>query len=399
MTNTYGRILSVDDDLKLREKIATYLEDSGFVVYEANNGEEALETCRLKKPDLVLCDLEMPVMDGLELLEILRKEFPELPVIIVSGTDRIKSVIDALRIGACDFIAKPITNLTVLEHAVCKALERGRLVVENRNYRLELEEKNIQLTQSLGQLEEDQNAGKSVQQKLLPQPQFDFKNYTFSHKVIPSLYLSGDFVDYFQISQNKVGFYIADVSGHGASSAFVTVLVKSIVERILHIYQLGQDETILQPDRVLKKISDEILNAKLGKYLTMIYCILDLDENSIVYSVGGHYPNPIIWDGKTATYLQGSGFAVGIFKDAKFQTSTLKLPNEFVLAMFSDGIFEIMNGDMKQKEEKLLSLVNHAKLEINDIFSPLGIKSEEGQPDDITLFLMNRTAVCNHVNK
>lgn len=397
--NSYGRILTVDDDSKLREKIATYLEDIGFVVNEANNGEEAIELFKIKKPDLVLCDLQMPIMDGLELIERLKKESPETPIVAMSGTDKMSTVLDALRLGAWDFIAKPISNMTVLEHVVCKTLERGRLVIENKKYRLELEEKNLQLTQSLGQLKEDQNAGKSVQQKLLPAPHFLFKDYAFSHVVIPSLYLSGDFVDYFQITQNKIGFYIADVSGHGASSAFVTVLLKSLVEHFLNDYQLRQDDTILHPEKVLKHLSDDILNAKLGKYLTMIYCVLDLDENKLVYSVGGHYPNPVIWDGQQANYLEGSGFAVGIFKDAKFESQTYKLPEEFSLAMFSDGVFEIMKGaDLKAKEKTLLSLVNNSQLGVDDVLSPLGLKEGEC-PDDITLLLMNRKVPCNHMNK
>jgi len=280
-------------------------------------------------------------------------------------------------------------------------LERGRLVIENRNYRAQLEEKNMQLTQSLGQLKEDQDAGKSVQQKLLPKPIFELNEYIFSHVVIPSLYLSGDFVDYFAISQDKIGFYIADVSGHGASSAFVTVLLKSLVEQMLSNYQTRNDELILNPDRVLKQISDDILQAKLGKYLTMIYGVLDLKENQLVYSVGGHYPNPVIWNGKVATFLEGTGFAVGIFKDARFESHTCPLPEQFSLAMFSDGIFEILHGkNLQEKEERLLEIVNKSQLSVEDILSSLGIKNESGCPDDITLLLMNRNDVCNkHISK
>jgi len=401
MVDSYGRILSVDDDPDIRKRISTYLEDSGFIVFEASNGKEALNLFASKKPDLVLCDLIMPEMSGLELLEILKKESPETPIIVISATEVMGDVIEALRLGAWDYIVKPITNMAVLEHAVCRALERGRLVIENRNYRAQLEEKNMQLTQSLGQLKEDQDAGKSVQQKLLPKPIFELNEYIFSHVVIPSLYLSGDFVDYFAISREKIGFYIADVSGHGASSAFVTVLLKSLVEQMLSNYQTRNDELILNPDRVLKHISDDILQAKLGKYLTMIYGVLDLKENQLVYSVGGHYPNPVIWNGKVATFLEGTGFAVGIFKDARFESHTCPLPEQFSLAMFSDGIFEILHGkNLQEKEERLLELVNKSQLSVEDILSSLGIKNESGCPDDITLLLMNRNEVCNkHISK
>lgn len=207
-------------------------------------------------------------------------------------------------------------------------------------------------------------------------------------------------LDYFQITKDKIGFYIADVSGHGASSAFVTVLLKSLVEQFLTNYQLRKDELILHPDEVLKHLSDDILNAKLGKYLTMIYGVLDLDENVMIYSIGGHYPNPIIWDGKTTTYLQGSGFAVGIFKDAKFKSITYRLPETFSLAMFSDGIFEIMKGNnLEEKEKELLALVNKMQLSVDDVLVPLGVRNDDAGPDDITLLLMNRNEICNQVSK
>ncbi|MBS0289144.1 MAG: fused response regulator/phosphatase [Proteobacteria bacterium] len=398
MANSYGRILAVDDDIKLREKIVTYLEDSGFDVYEANNGKEALEVFYKRKPDLVLCDLQMPEMDGLTLLEHIQKESPGTLFIIMSGVEFMSEVISALHLGASDFMVKPISNMAVLEHIVCKALERGRLVAENKKYRIELEKKNAQLTQSLSQLKEDQDAGKSVQQKLFPQPHFKFRDYSFSHKVIPSLYLSGDFVDYFQITENKIGFYIADVSGHGASSAFVTVLLKSLMGRLLTNYQIRQNKVILKPELVLKHINDEILNAKLGKYLTMIYCILDLDDNSLHYSIGGHYPNPVIWDGDTTSYLKGDGFAVGVYENAKFQSYRYDLPSQFSLAMFSDGIFEIMEGrNLQEKENKLLALINKSQLKVEEILTPLGLKNENSGPDDITLLLMNRGAVLEQI--
>ncbi|HRE32540.1 MAG TPA: SpoIIE family protein phosphatase, partial [Candidatus Berkiella sp.] len=92
----------------------------------------------------------------------------------------------------------------------------------------------------------------------------------FTHRVIPSLYLSGDFIDYFEINQDKIIFYIADVSGHGASSAFITILLKSFIEKIVLNYQMGYDDNVLHPEKVLKLLSDEILKVKLGKYLTMI---------------------------------------------------------------------------------------------------------------------------------
>jgi len=391
MIDTYGSILSVDSEPKFRKQIVDYLEDNGFSMLEASSKDEALAVFRQKKPDLVLSGLSIS-KDKFELIEVVKRESPETAVVVVSNRDDSDDIVEALRIGAWDFILKPLDNMAVLEHTVCRALERGRLVSENKKYRHELEKKNFQLSNSLMQLKEDQKAGRNLQQQLLPKSYAKFGNYTFSHRVIPSLYLSGDFVDYFEISKDLFGFYIADVSGHGASSAFVTVLIKSYIDQLRENHHIRRDNVIVNPDKVLKIISDNLLDAKLGKYLTMVFGVLDMKKNVLHYSIGGHYPNPILYDGENANYLLGGGFAVGIFKDAIFEKITYQLPEEFTLTMFSDGIFEIMEGkDLYEKENKILALMTNVKDGIKTLLNAFNVKNIENHPDDIALLLINRT--------
>ncbi|MFZ7125058.1 MAG: sigma 54-interacting transcriptional regulator [Desulfobacterales bacterium] len=134
-----GRILAIDDEPVIRENIATYLEDSGFTVLQAANGLKGLEIARVSQPDVILLDLRMPEMDGLEFLDRVARECPGTPVIVVSGTGVLQDAIEALRSGARDFITKPILDMAVLEHAVRKAMEHSRLLLENRRYREHLE--------------------------------------------------------------------------------------------------------------------------------------------------------------------------------------------------------------------------------------------------------------------
>lgn len=392
MESSYGRILSVDNEPAFRQEVNSYLEDSGFTTFEATTNKEGLKLFREKKPDLVLSSLQMMDENGLELLDAIRNESPETPVIVISKTEGVDNLLEALHLGAWDYIIKPIKNMAVLEHAVCRALERGRLVIENKRYRDELEEKNIQIGRSLAQLKEDQKAGKSVQQQLLPKSEISFGNYHFSHKVLPSLYLSGDYVDYFQVNDSMLGFYIIDVSGHGASSAFVTVMIKSLIEQLLLKYQMGNDDSILHPEKVLKWISDNILQAKLGKYLTMIFCLINKKDNTLRYSIGGHYPNPIVVEKDKAKYIEGKGFAVGIFKQAEFTTRECSLPNEFTLCLLSDGIFEVIEGENSDaKEQALLKLVKESEGNIQTILELTGTNRDFGFPDDIAILLVKKT--------
>jgi response regulator RpfG family c-di-GMP phosphodiesterase len=134
------KILTVDDDEFVREVLAAYLEDSGYDVLQADNGRTGLEIFRSEAPDLVMLDLRMPEMDGLEVLGKITEESPDTPVILVSGMGTIGDAIKALKLGAWDYIAKPIHDMGVLEHAVDKALERAEFIEQRKRYREHLEE-------------------------------------------------------------------------------------------------------------------------------------------------------------------------------------------------------------------------------------------------------------------
>ncbi len=132
-------VLVIDDEDIVRDSISTYLEDSGFIVDQAADGREGLERFRAVTPDVVLLDLRMPRMDGLEVLEAMAGELARVPVIVVTGAGVLQDAVAALRLGAFDFVTKPIVDMAVLEHAVNRALERTRLRDENRRYQAHLE--------------------------------------------------------------------------------------------------------------------------------------------------------------------------------------------------------------------------------------------------------------------
>lgn len=382
-----AKILTIDDEYVLRQSVVAYLEDSGFTVIESDNGVSGLELFYKEQPDLVLTDLQMPKLGGLSVLAEITEKSPTTPVIVISGAGGMDEVIEALRLGAWDYLTKPITDLAVLEHAICKALERKKLIAENKLYATKLEH-NLRI------LEEDQAAGRSVQMKLLPDNELKIGNYTFSHSVTPSLYLSGDFVDYFKIDETKIGIYLADVSGHGASSAFVTVLLKSLVAQCNARLQVHGDKTICIPEHAMEELSYEIYSAKLGKYMTMIYGVIDTQTNKFSYGVGGHYPNPILLDGDgKARYLEGSGFPVGIMANVKYESHTVDIPKNGKLILFSDGIMEVFmpDKDMAEKNKGLLKLTENVSADIETIKDAVGITSDiKEQPDDITILSMSR---------
>lgn len=144
-------VLCIDDELFIRESLSAWLEDRDFFVLKASNGRQGLELFREQNPDIVLVDLRMPEMDGLAVLEAVRDESPSTPVIVISGTGAMKDVIDALRLGAWNYITKPIEDLDVLGHAIDTCLERVKLMTENERYRERLEDLVEERTRQLRQ--------------------------------------------------------------------------------------------------------------------------------------------------------------------------------------------------------------------------------------------------------
>lgn len=134
------RILYIDDELLVRESLSKYLERCGYEVIQAETGEKGIEIFQLQRPDMVLVDLRMPGMGGLEVLERVNRESPETPVVLISGAGMLQDAIEALRLGAWDFITKPIPDLAILDYTLKKVWERANLIRENREYREYLEE-------------------------------------------------------------------------------------------------------------------------------------------------------------------------------------------------------------------------------------------------------------------
>ncbi|WP_394233330.1 two-component system response regulator RssB [Pseudomonas anguilliseptica] len=391
MHKTSATLLIIDDDDVVRASLAAYLEDSGFHVLQAANGLQGLEVFHAESPDLVICDLRMPQVDGLELIRRINALQVETPVIVVSGAGVMSDAVEALRLGAADYLIKPLADLAVLEHSVRRALDRANLRLENQRYRDELETANRELQASLHLLQEDQNAGRQVQMNMLPVTPWQADGLNFAHQIIPSLYLSGDFVDYFRVDDSRIAFYLADVSGHGASSAFITVLLKFMTTRLLYESRRGGNLPDFKPSEVLGHINRGLINCKLGKHVTMLGGVIDQANNRLTYSIGGHLPLPVLYSEGQARYLEGRGLPVGLFVEAEYNDLELELPEAFSLTLLSDGILDLLPGDtLKDKETLLPQLISSAGGTLGGLRTAFGLANLGDMPDDIALLVLSR---------
>ncbi|MCP4217149.1 MAG: response regulator [bacterium] len=124
-------ILTIEDERSFRSSVRNFLEDYDYEVLEAENGPEGVDIFFRERPSLVLLDLRMPGMDGLEVLEKLRAASPETPIIVLSGAGIMDDVVQALRLGAWDYLLKPLEDADMLKHAVEKGLHHALLLKKN----------------------------------------------------------------------------------------------------------------------------------------------------------------------------------------------------------------------------------------------------------------------------
>ena len=390
------KLLLIDDDTIVRESIAAYLDDSGFNVVEAQDGQEGYSLFKEENPDLIICDLRMPKLDGLALLKKISQIQQEIPtpIIVISGAGSMSDVVEALRLGASDYLVKPIIDMKVLEYSIKKSLERTELLRQNKQYERELEEVNQGLKESLELLEQDQRAGRQLQLSMLPQEPLLLGSYKVSYELIPSLYLSGDFVEYIHLSDDRIGFFIADVSGHGSSSAFVTALLHHLSVKINRIYK-ENDGLVEKPSEAMAYFNQELLTVGIDKYVTMFLGMIDIQKDELNYSVAGHLPMPILASEENVDYLEGTGMPLGIVDDVEYYDYSVALPDEFSLCLFSDGVLEVLSEEgLLKQEDRLLKVVKDGNRTLAKMLSALGLDNESREnkniPDDIAILMIEK---------
>jgi phosphoserine phosphatase RsbU/P len=305
---------------------------------------------------------------------------------IMSNTSA-EAIVDLVRAGINDVLLMPFSHQEFLDSVERVALCRD-LHQENRRYRHKLERKNKELKESLNILRMDQIAGRQVQKNLMPSSSLHHRGYTVSYKIIPSLYLSGDFVAYNLVFDRYILFYIADVSGHGASSAFVTILLRFILKRILRKHMRDNDvEAMSQaPQGFIEHVNRQLLATGLEKQLTMFAGVIDTHSNKLRYSVAAQVPMPVLVSDGKGRFLDGKGKVIGLFEDVHWHVNEIQLPNEFELVMVSDGLLETLAGDTLEAREKfLIHAVESSPANHEAICKALSLDAVVEAKDDVSI--------------
>ena len=359
-----------DDDAPTSSLILR-LGSLGFDAIHAKAGSRAFARV-LEAADVILCTSLEQAATGNEACGRL----PAPYLLITADVPDAEEMLAAMRQGVIDVLADPAAD-DELNRRVRSGIERAK-------------PSDLRVAGQLESLERDQRAGRYVQQRMLPPSPHEIGGYRLSHRVQPSMILSGDFVDYQRLGAGHFMFYIADVSGHGASSAIVTVILKNFSRRVRRDHRSGGTP---DPNAILALLNRELLEQGLGKHVAMFIGIVDLADDTVTYANAGHFPHAIHASGDGAVFLESRGKPVGLFEDVDYDLATVPVEPGDSLVAFSDGVLELMAEDgLPAKESRLVDCAAESAPDIAALWSGLGLAESGPGPDDMTCLVVAREA-------
>jgi sigma-B regulation protein RsbU (phosphoserine phosphatase) len=358
------RILVAEDTAFWRLKVEEILSATGHEIVWASNGEEA---CRLLNSDsgidLVITDWEMPVMNGLELCRRVRSQerAPYLPIILLTSRGARGDLADGLNAGADAFVTKPIHESQLL--AQIGVAQRVLQLEEN------LAAKVRDLTDAKRRLDRDLEAAAAVQRSLLPREAPSIPGLEFAWVYESCEIVGGDLFNVFRLSQDQIGMYILDVSGHGTSAALLSVGLSHVLSPdpqqggILKRDSGDSGEAVIVPpfEVALELNRRYPLMETSRQYLTFLYGILDLTSLVFRFVRAGH-PGPIqIAGGRAVSHDHGGGIPIGIHENVRYRDELIALSPGDSVVFYTDGLSEALSEtDEEFGLERILATLSRA---------------------------------------
>ncbi len=386
-----SQILIVADDLDLKHQLTQHYTAHAYHVTATNDPMHALDYLTQEAVTLVLFQYHQNQPTLTALLQDMLEKCAEIPLVVLTKIDGVETITNLLRLGVTDVFDLPVSAMSELDVSVNRHVQRSKLFYENVRYRQELELVHRQVNKNLAELQQDQIAGRLIQQRMMPPESCSINGLTMQRYMKSSLYLSGDFIDHIRLDDDRVLFYLADVSGHGASSAFLTVLLKNITNRVARELLAADGQDVVSPAKVVTQINCELLDFDIDKHMTIFMGVMDRNSAHLTYCVGGHLPMPLLSQQGEVEYLQGigSGLPVGLFEDAEYTDLEQQMAPDFNLLLSSDGIFEVLPCDqLADKEDQLRKIFKRGGSSLDGLIDALKLEQLDEVPDDIALLNM-----------
>jgi CheY-like chemotaxis protein len=327
-----GRILIVDDAPDIATVLTLTLRRAGFAVATASDGVDALEQIAAEVPDLIVLDVMMPRLDGLETLQRIRANpvTAAIPVLLLSAKTQVADRLAGFERGADDYLAKPFEPGEVIARV-------GSLLRRSEAARLTRPLLGLlggwASAEGLARLGRDLETAREIQSRLIPPIPERLAGLQAAAALRPSMVVGGDFFDVVPMGP-RLGVAVGDVSGKGISAALLMVMVRTLLREVASARS--------EPAEVLARLNASLCrDMPAAMFVTMALAVLDPARPGWVgLASGGHPAALLLHPGRPVQEIGVEGTILGAFPEARFHQRELVLSPGSTLLLMTDGILE-----------------------------------------------------------
>ena len=265
-------ILVVEDDSVFRQLITSFLCSLGATVEDAEDGQQGLVLFLEKDFDIVIADLSMPHLNGLTMLKQMNNLKPELISVVISANYVMTDVVEALRIGASDYLIKPLSNLHMISDAILAALDptTSRKYQANNYYH--------ELNLNLDKLRYDESAAAELQGGLFPSNNRSKGSAYINYTIFKQQDLSRYFVDFAMVDKKHVICYMADLGEQTYQYAYLSALLKSTIDQQLKSARQHKSQSIIDPYAMLSIVNERLVDSGEECQVGLVYMVVELTQ-------------------------------------------------------------------------------------------------------------------------
>lgn len=386
------KIIVAEDHEIQRTLMCMLINKLGYEALPAENGDAALQLVQTTDAKILISDLQMPSMNGIELTNQVRKLNLDhyVHIIMVTGRDDELDRGKALEAGVDDFMSKG--------HNPAMLTARIRAATRLIQHEKELADRNRVLKEAKDRIEDDLRAAAIAQRRLLPKLDSNILDFRVSSAFVPSAIVSGDMFGCFALTDDKLGFYAVDVSGHGVRASLLSVAIGHLITP-----EYFRDTAILADGRcdlaaMVAGLNTRFLDYESDEYFTMFCGIIDKATGAMQYCQAG-YPSPFYIPANGETQPVGDGgFPVGILPSASFENASLQFDEGGTFIMCSDAALEASDATLTAfGEERLRSIITQSdaarseNIPENITKSLTNWRGGAALEDDLTIVTIERT--------
>jgi AmiR/NasT family two-component response regulator len=345
-----ARVLVCEDEGLTALRLKRVLGMLGYAVAgEARDGEEAVREARRLRPDVILMDVNMPKLDGIQALERIMQECPTTVLMLTAYSEQ-ELVQRALAAGASGYLVKPVVN-EQLRPAISIAMARFAELRQERDVATSLAEQFASQAPAV--------PGFQVASRFEPASEL--------------ARVGGDFFDFVSLDDHRTGVVIGDVCGKGIATATYTAMAR----HMLRAYCVEDPS----PERVLTRLNRALYQQMSEEcpFISLLYGVLDRRDSSFTYCSAGH-PAPLLWEPEqqACRSLGLNRGVVGMFLERDYARERVTLSPGALLVMFTDGVSEAHTGrEMLESTGVRLVVEEHATEPVQAIADAILFRARE----------------------